>query len=116
MALRETPGVLLEGIFTHFASADERTDEPTRTQIDRFSSAIEAVREGAGLPEWIHLANSGATLSGRWGGGNLVRCGIATYGLSPSTEVQVPHDFEPVMSVVSRIGRRFVLEEGEGVS
>lgn len=110
------PALILEGVFTHFSCADEHDGTQTQLQIARFERVIEDLRANETLPPWIHLANSAGVLSGRSGDGNLVRCGIATYGLSPSVDVPAPDSFEPVMSIHSRVGRRFTLSAGEGVS
>jgi alanine racemase len=105
----------LEGVFTHFASADELDPKPTELQQQRFRGVVAALAEIGIRPRYVHQANSAAVLAGRTGETNLVRCGIATYGLSPSAEVPVDGRFRPVMSMRSVIARRSVLEPGEGV-
>jgi alanine racemase len=108
--------VTVEGVFTHFSSADEVDPAPTERQIERFWSAL-AMLEARGLrPEFVHMANSAAILTGRIEGTNLVRSGIATYGLSPSDEVTVDDRFKPILSLRSSIARRGTLLTGEGVS
>lgn len=115
-SLAGTDGVAVEGIFTHFSSADELDPAPTNRQIERFWSSV-ATLEARGLrPRYVHMANSAAILMGGLAGSNLVRSGIATYGLSPSDEVTVDARFRSVMSVRSVIARRGTLRSGEGVS
>jgi alanine racemase len=111
----ESDSADLDGVLTHFASADEVDPTPTDTQRRRFDTALSLLAESDIRPRYVHLANSAAVIAGRAGSTNLVRCGIATYGLSPSNEVPVDSRFQPVMSLRSAIARRHVLDPGEGV-
>lgn len=81
------PGLVLEGIFTHFARADEKTIEPARepffTYLD-FVAGLE--KRGIRIPI-KHVANSAAVLSFPEANLDMVRSGIMTYGLYPSEEV-----------------------------
>jgi alanine racemase len=106
----------LEGIFTHFSSSDETDPGPTERQLARFESTLERLRERRIAPRFIHCANSAAILARRTGATNLVRSGIATYGISPSDEVPVSDRFRQIMSVRTTVTRRFALETGDGVS
>lgn len=108
--------VVVEGVFTHFSSADEVDPTATDRQIDRFWATVETLTARGLRPPYVHTANSAAILTGRFDGTNLVRSGIATYGLSPSEEVPVDDRFRPVLSVRSTVARRATLPEGEGVS
>jgi len=112
----EQSGVTLEGVFTHFSSADELDLSPTTRQLERFWSAVRDLDERGLRPRYVHAANSAGILTGQFTGTNLVRSGIATYGLSPSPEVPVDDRFTPVQSIRSAITRREVLRAGEGVS
>ena len=109
-------GVTVEGVFTHYSSADELDPSPTDQQSERFWSAINELTVNGLRPPFVHASNSAAILTGRSAGTNLVRSGIATYGLSPSDEVGVDERFRPVLSLHSVVARRGVLREGEGVS
>ncbi|MDQ3549152.1 MAG: alanine racemase, partial [Chloroflexota bacterium] len=108
--------VTVEGVYTHFSSADETDPAPTTAQIDRFRTVVDELTARGLRPPFVHTGNSAAVLTERVDGTNLVRCGIATYGLSPSDEVTVDERFQPVMSVRSVVARRGVLRSGEGVS
>ncbi|HET7034315.1 MAG TPA: alanine racemase [Thermomicrobiaceae bacterium] len=114
------PRLVLAGLFTHFATADEPGGFMAE-QIRRFESARAALAAAGIAPPLLHYANSAATLRGALpaaGAGQtaIVRCGYALYGLSPSAEVPVPPDFRPVLSLHSRLARVFTLPAGEGVS
>lgn len=108
--------VTVEGVFTHFSSADELDPTPTDKQVERFWSSVAALDARGLRPPFVHMGNSAALLTGRFEGTNLVRSGIAMYGLSPSDEVVVDDRFRPVMSVRSTVARRGVLRAGDGVS
>lgn len=114
--LSRNPFITVDGVFTHFARADETDLAPTDEQARRFAAVIARLRERCLLPRWVHQANSAGILTGRFAGTNLVRAGIAAYGLSPSDECRVDAEFRPVLSLRSVIGRRFTLQPGAGVA
>lgn len=95
----------IDGVFSHFSSADEPGAEPTAGQIEIFGSAVEGVRRAGVDPRWVHLANSAGIITGRTGPTNMVRSGAATYGLSPSPEVPCDDRFLPVMTIRSIVAR-----------
>lgn len=103
--LKAMPEIEIDGVFSHFSSADEPGAEPTGAQIALFSAAVAEVREAGIEPRWVHLANSAGIITGRVGPTNMVRSGAATYGLSPSPEVPCDERFQPVMSVRSVVAR-----------
>ena len=115
-ALHASHNVDLEGVYAHFSSADEEDGSATEQQIDGAHSMLDALEEAGIQVRYIHLPNSAATLSGMSGRSNLLRAGIATYGLAPSVDVPLPKDILPVMSVRSKLTRAFDLAPGEGVS
>lgn len=112
----EHPFLELDGLFTHYSSADEVDPLPTDDQIKRFDQARQSLAEAGIEPRYLHLANSAAVIAGRIGPSNLIRCGIALHGLSPSPEVPVDERFQSTLSLRSTIQRRFTLAPGEGVS
>lgn len=115
-SLASVAGVTVEGIFTHFSSADELDPLPTDAQVERFWTSVAGLDARGRRPRFVHMANSAGILTRRVDGTNLVRGGIATYGLSPSAEVPVDARFTPVMSIRSVVARRATLRAGEGVS
>ena len=77
-------GIVLEGCFTHFATADEADLEPARAQLDAFRRVLRDV-EAAGVPVGLrHAANSAAVLALPESHLDLVRPGIAVYGILPA--------------------------------
>ncbi|MBY0219352.1 MULTISPECIES: alanine racemase [Paenibacillus] len=79
--------VLLEGMFTHYAKADEEDKTYTLEQYRRFQSVVEALRDQGCVIPIIHTANSAAAIDTPELSYNMVRVGISLYGLYPSAEV-----------------------------
>jgi len=98
----DAPGIEVEGIYSHFPSADEDSDDYTRGQIMSFAGLLENLA-GHGLrPPVAHICNSAATLKFPEAHFDMVRPGIMTYGLEAypgSREIA----FEPVLSWRGRI-------------
>ncbi|MEY9845672.1 alanine racemase [Streptacidiphilus sp. MAP5-3] len=115
----EAEGLIkVTGVWSHFACADEPGHPSVAAQLDAYRSALD-VAEAAGLrPEVRHIANSPATLTLPESHFDLVRTGLAQYGLSPVPEVGGPADFglRPVMSLVARVAQVKRVPSGHGVS
>lgn len=110
------PGLTVEGMFTHFAKADETDHGPTHRQIALFTGFREKIREELGYEiPLCHCSNSAGIIEFPEANMSLVRAGITLYGLWPSDEVSrenVP--LRPVMTLYSRIV--FIKEAGPGLS
>jgi alanine racemase len=88
----------LSGVWTHFATADEEGDAYMAEQLAAFSPVAAAVRELA--PECtVHAANSAATLRDQATHFDMVRCGIAVYGLDPFGRDPAERDLEPALEL-----------------
>ena len=111
-----TPGVVVEGMFTHFAKADESDPAPTHAQIALYQHFAGRIREELGYEIPIcHISNSAGIIEFPEANLNLVRAGITLYGLWPSDEVsRVKVPLKPVMTLYSRIV--YIKEAGPGVS
>ncbi|RJO72158.1 alanine racemase [Nocardia panacis] len=107
--------VRLRAMFSHLACADDPNHPATDMQRDRFLAAIGAARECGLEPERVHLANTPATLLRPDLAFDMVRPGIALYGLNP-----VPHlievDLRPAMTFQARVIQVKRVAAGEGVS
>ncbi|HYJ69345.1 MAG TPA: alanine racemase [Nocardioidaceae bacterium] len=118
-ATAQAAGVaVVTGVWSHFACADEPDHPSVKIQEDAFVEAL-AVAAGAGLePEVRHLANSPATLTRASSHFDLVRCGIAMYGLTPVPQVASSADLglRPAMTVRSRLAAVKRVPAGSGVS
>ena len=114
--LLQLPDVSLEGIFTHFARADEADQGPTDAQADLFRQVLDTfAQQGIPRPR-VHAANSAATLQRPEEHFDLVRLGIAMYGLAPSGDCPLPSDIRPALSWMSRLSQVKILPAGRGVS
>jgi alanine racemase len=111
--------VKVTGLWSHFAFADGGPDHPTNSrQAGIFAEALD-IAAAAGLrPEVRHLANSAATLTAPATHFDLVRPGVAVYGLSPIPQESSPADLglRPAMSLVSTVALTKHVRAGSGVS
>jgi alanine racemase len=119
-ALRaEAEGLIrVTGLWSHFACADEPGHPSIAHQLTAFREML-AHAEGQGVrPEVRHIANSPATLTLPEAHFDLVRTGIALYGISPSPEVGTPADFglRPVMTLSASVALVKHVPGGHGVS
>ncbi|MCF7919831.1 MAG: alanine racemase [Candidatus Cloacimonetes bacterium] len=101
--------LVIEGIFTHFAAA-ENDPEYTETQIIAFHKFISSLPV---KPKYIHSANSSAVLAGKLLQGNLVRLGALTYGFYTDDSQKDKISLRPVMSFKSRVSQIKMGQKGE---
>jgi len=109
-------GVFFEGIFTHFARADEPDQAPTIEQESNFQQVIATLEESGLHPALIHIANSAASLNCTFDYYDMVRLGIAMYGLHPSADCLLPEGFRPALSWKAILSQVKILPPGYGVS
>jgi alanine racemase len=96
------PALDLAGVWTHFATADEDDTSYMEEQLLAFSEVADAVR-GIDPACTVHAANSAATLRDPGSHFDMVRCGVAIYGLDPMQKDPATHDLEPAMSLHSYV-------------
>ncbi len=114
----ESGAIRVTGIWSHFACSDEPEHPANKEQEDAFREAC-SVAERAGLePELRHLANSAGALLRPSSRFDLVRCGIASYGLSPAPDVVTSEELGlvPAMTVRGRLALVKRIPAGSGVS
>jgi len=114
--LTRVPAFDLEGVFTHFACADEPEKEVTAQQIRRFENIVGKMKEKGINPGIMHAANSAATLYYPQAHYSMVRCGIALYGLTPTAAMTLPEGFRPALSWKTRLISIKRMSEGFGIS
>lgn len=114
--ISELPSVVLDGVFTHFSVADATDKGYTCWQLERFRALLDQVRATGISVRVIHAANSAAMLTVPESRFNMVRLGIALYGLSPSSETPLPAGFRPALSFKTRIAQVKTLPPGSFVS
>jgi alanine racemase len=113
--LRER-GAEIEGVWTHFARSEDVDEPTTAEQLKRFGEVLDAL-EGAGIrPRYRHTANSAATIAWPESHLDLVRVGIAMYGIAPGPQLAGSVDLRPAMSLRSRVSHVQRLPAGEAVS
>jgi alanine racemase len=109
-------GIELEGVWTHCAVADEPARPETARQLERFGGVLDDLAAGGIEPRWRHAANSAATIAHPGARFDLVRCGIALYGIAPSPELDGSVALAPAVRWTSRISALRRVGAGEGVS
>lgn len=113
--LLSSPYYYFEGIFTHFATADQLNREYYQKQVERFQQFLKCLTK---IPPYIHASNSAATLVQQDAIFNTVRIGIALYGLTPSEEIQplLPFPLKEAFSLHTKIVHIKKMTKGEKVS
>jgi len=116
VAAEASGAVQVAGIWSHLVAADEPDHPANDEQEQRFRDAVD-VAEAAGLrPAWRHLANSAAGLLRPSAHFDLVRFGIATYGLDPAPGHTAEVGLVPAMTARARLGMVKQVHPGDGVS
>ncbi|MFD0588799.1 alanine racemase [Paenibacillus sp. GCM10027627] len=99
-----TPQLEVEGLFTHYAKADEADKAYTKLQYDRFMEIADAVKANGWSIPIVHAANSAGGMDTPQWAGDMVRLGIGMYGIYPSCEVnQQRIALKPVLSLKTKI-------------
>jgi len=115
--ISSAPSLELEGLMTHFACADDpKEDKFTFKQIKTFDQVIADLKNQGIQAKWLHAANSSATLRFKLPQYNMVRVGLATFGLSLSKSVKDQLDLRLALTLTSRIVGINHCKKGETVS
>lgn len=115
--LLANPHFEVEGLFTHFASADSSDDTYFKTQVERFEHLKSLLKV---KPKWIHVDNTAASIYGKKVHSDLVRFGIGLYGLNPSSNPSTPDlpaqiRLKPALSLESELVQVHTIHKGQGV-
>ena len=116
VSLGALPGLRIDGMFSHFARADDRTPEAdarTRLQGERFVMLSDALASAGTDPGIRHICNSAASVRFPEYRFDACRFGILLYGLAPSRDVTLP--LEPVLALRARVSQVHRLRKGEEV-
>ncbi len=113
--IQHLPGLKLEAIFTHMARADEPDLETTDWQIERFTKLVRAVEADGLRPPIVHAANSASCLYFPQAYFDMVRPGVAIYGLHPAPEAPLQGDFRRALIWKTRLVSVKELPAGHGV-
>ncbi|MBR6512206.1 MAG: alanine racemase [Clostridia bacterium] len=102
----------VEGVFTHFATADEADLGPSKAQAKLFEDFVNSLEADGYFFKIRHICNSAGVLVMDGNYDNMVRAGIIIYGLRPSAEVKCDIDLKPALELVSHVA--YVKEVGAG--
>ena len=116
--IKKTDNLICEGIFTHFAVADDKKSNFTNEQFSLFLELLDALKKENIIFDIKHAANSGAALNFRETHLDYVRCGLILYGLYPSKQTAEMSDIEliPAMRLKTIISQIHTVKAGETVS
>ena len=115
--ISKLPNINIEGIFTHFATADEKDKSYTRLQFERFSTVVKKLEEkGLSIPI-KHVSNSAAIIDFPEYNLDMVRPGIILYGYYPSNDVNKDRiQLKPAMTLRAKISNVKTVSKGTGIS
>jgi len=115
-ALQALSGIVLEGLFTHFATADALDQTYVRQQLALFKNVLSALHQAGFQPPLVHACNSAAAMKLPEAHFNAIRPGIAMYGMHPSAEWPPIFEIKPALTLKSMVSRVRELPAGAGVS
>lgn len=108
--------LVLEGLMTHFAVADELDHPATEAQLGSFRAVLAELEDAGVTPPIVHAANSAAAMTRPEARYDLVRCGIALYGIPPAPALDGRLDLVPAMSLSAEVSQVRRVDRGDGVS
>lgn len=114
--VQRLPYLEIASVYSHLATADSLDQTVMNLQHQRFSEAIAQLQLAGIKPPMLHLANSAATLTDSALHYDLVRVGLALYGLYPAEHLRSAIDLKPVMQVKARVTQVKTIPPGTGVS
>jgi alanine racemase len=109
-------GLVLGGVWTHLARAEELDDPTTAVQLERFRGVLGELEASGLRPRYRHAANSAAAIGWPESRFDLVRVGVAMYGVSPGPQLDGRVGLRPAMSLRSAVSHVRRLGGGEAVS
>jgi len=115
-AIAKKPYLRLDGVWTHCAVADEPDAAATDEQLDLFEAGLAKLEEAGHTGFKVHAGNSAVALGHRRGHFDMVRCGIATYGIAPSPALANALDLRPAMAVTSEVSFVKRVQPGDRIS
>lgn len=115
-AIANKPFLRLDGVWTHCAVADEPDAPATDEQLDLFEATLATLRDAGHSDFKVHAGNSAVALAHPRGHFDMVRCGIATYGIAPSRSLVGSLDLQPAMTVTSEVSFVKRVKAGERIS
>ena len=115
-AVHERPELRLEGLWTHFAVADDPDPSFTVEQCARFETVVARLAAAGIRPPLLHACNSAGAIAHARARHDLVRCGLALYGVPPAPALAGHVALRPVLSLRARVSYVKSVGAGEGIS
>ncbi|MFV9503309.1 MAG: alanine racemase [Oscillochloridaceae bacterium umkhey_bin13] len=103
--LRDLSGLHVTGIYSHFARADEADLGPSEAQLAQFVNLLQSLTAAGMRPPLAHIANSAAALRLPASRLDIIRPGLACYGLSPAADLPLPVGMRPALSLHSEVAQ-----------
>jgi len=115
--MARSPELVLGGVFTHLANADDFESDFTDRQILKFDTTVAALKKAGVETGWIHIANSAGAIGHSHSHRDMVRVGIAMYGIAPDIAIEdMCSDLRPALSLKARVTFVKKVASGEGIS
>jgi len=115
-AMKKLTALKIEGVFSHFSTAESVDGEYTRKQLATFNHVVKLLRAEGIAPPLVHLANSAATITMPAAYFDMVRPGIMLYGIYPSATMANQIELKPVLSWQTRIVQLKKVPAGTSIS
>lgn len=117
-SVTSTPSIEMEGMYTHFATADELETTYFEQQYARFSQVVALVQQMGNAPRLIHCGNSAAAMRFPERCFNMVRFGISMYGLTPAADItgHLPFTLKEAFTLHSRLTQVKEVPPGTSIS
>ena len=114
--VQRLPKLRIDSVYSHLATAEDPNPTIAKQQQQRFEAAIAQINACGIYPPRLHLANSGGTLSNSTFHYDMVRVGLAIYGLYPADHLKAVLDLQPALQVRARVTQVKTIPPGTGVS
>lgn len=115
-AITKAPGLHFAAVMTHFPVADQPTDPYTDAQLSRLAAVADQLERAGLRPGLVHAANSAGAIAHPASRFDLVRCGIALYGVAPGPALAGAVELRPAMRLVSEVSFVKTVPPGTRVS
>lgn len=114
--VQRLPNLAIASVYSHLATAEDLDRTTALDQQKRFERAIAQIKAAGVIPPRLHLANSAAALMDAGWHYDLVRAGLAIYGLYPAEHLRAVVDLQPALQVRARVTQVKTIQPGTGVS
>ncbi|HEY9907500.1 MAG TPA: alanine racemase [Thermosynechococcaceae cyanobacterium] len=114
--VQRLPSLTIASVYSHLATAESLDRTAAQQQQQRFEAAIAQIKAIGIVPPQLHLANSAATLMNSGWHYDLVRVGLAIYGLYPAEHLREVVELQPALQVRARVTQVKTIQPGTGVS